>query len=122
MAASIVSALPAWIWARLPARTASGLRSFARRHAEARLPVVAVNDLANVSLPRRWSGTPKAELLRAYSGYTVSSTLSPTSRGLGLPVGGITEGGEVLDSRLLPGVLGPKEHVPASPLHHVRPD
>lgn len=126
MAASMVGALPSWVWARLPARAAVGLRSFARRHADARLPVVAVGDLANASLPRRWSGTPKAELLRAYSGYTANGTLSPMnkSRGAGAPAAGGQQAQAPVDLTGRPAALtgGVKDNAALSPLAHARPD
>lgn len=78
MAAHAVASLPAWLWSRLPARAALALRSFSRRHGDARLPVVAVGELAPSVLPRRWaSPSPKAEMLRAYSGYVGSGTGTP---------------------------------------------
>ena len=79
--ALVISRLPAWVWPRLPAQMALSLRSFARRHAaETRLPVVAVlpdHPGSSAPLPRRWSASPKADLLRAYSGYTAAAARSP---------------------------------------------
>ena len=89
--ALVIARLPAWVWPRLPARTALILRTFARRHAaDPRLPVVAVlpdHPGSSAPLPRRWSASPKADLLRAYSGYVAarSPTAGSKSRGPGLP-------------------------------------
>ena len=101
LVALAITRLPAWVWPRLPAQTALSLRSFARRHAaENRLPVVAIlpDHPGSAPLPRRWSASPKADLLRAYSGYTAAAARSPTgsskSRGSGLPA---ARGGAVAD-------------------------
>ena len=91
MLAMAVGRLPAWVWSRLPARMALTLRSFARRHAaeNSRLPVVAVlpDSGAAAPLPRRWSASPKADLLRAYSGYTAVRSPTSKSRAPGAPAG-----------------------------------
>jgi hypothetical protein len=119
MLALAIGRLPAWVWSRLPARMALSLRSFARRHAaDNRLPVVAVlpDSGAAAPLPRRWSASPKADLLRAYSGYTAarSPTATSKSRAPGAPAG---RGGTAsvpavaaLDVRPAP-VSGIKEHI-----------